>query len=186
MTRYRAWLCVLKTLCYRSCMTDVPLTCSVEDCERVTRTRKASLCNTHYFRQYRNGSPERLLREERRATLCRFSGCDRLLTDHGGWGWCRKHYIRWYKYGDPAIVKPPRHFRGDAVGYRGLHMRIVKARGKASEHVCSCGVQAQQWAYDHSDPEPKLSRLGSPYSLDVRRYDPLCRSCHGKRDWQYR
>src|SRR4051812_31823052 len=148
MTRYRAWLCVLKTLCYRSCMTDVPLTCSVEDCERVTRTRKASLCNTHYFRQYRNGSPERLLREERRATLCRFSGCDRLLTDHGGWGWCRKHYIRWYKYGDPAIVKPPRHFRGDAVGYRGLHMRIVKARGKASEHVCSCGVQAQQWAYD--------------------------------------
>jgi len=50
------------------------------------------------------------------------------------------------------------------IGYRGYHMRIVKEKGKASEHKCrKCGEQAKDWAI-----------VGKGGSI------PLCRSCHNK------
>jgi len=108
------------------------------------------------------------------------------VSGNGAWGWCRKHYIRWWKYGDPAIVKPHNWAVGDQVTYRGLHARISRARGLASEFTCECGNPAEQWSYDYTDPSPKFSEQGSPFSLDVRRYQAMCRSCHGKRDWGHR
>lgn len=91
------------------------------------------------------------------------------------------HYARWKKHGDPSIVKKSGPVLGsyyDLVPtYDGVHARIARARGKASEHTCSCGAQAKDWAYDHSDPN-ELTGRGGPYSLDIMRYDPMCQSCH--------
>lgn len=36
---------------------------------------------------------------------CLIEGCER---PHQARGWCKIHYLRWYKHGDPLIVKPPR------------------------------------------------------------------------------
>jgi DNA-binding CsgD family transcriptional regulator len=33
---------------------------------------------------------------------CSIEGCDGDLLAHG---WCRKHYLRWYKHGDPLFLK---------------------------------------------------------------------------------
>jgi hypothetical protein len=59
--------------------------------------------------------------------------------------------------------------------------------GPASQFPCEgCGEPAHHWAYDHTDPDP-LWHQGRwekpvPYSRDERRYQPLCRGCHLKRD----
>ena len=58
-------------------------------------------------------------------------------------------------------------------GYRALHYRVVKARGKASTHLCEggCGKAAHDWStifpYDGSS---------------VNHYQPLCRHCHMEYD----
>lgn len=38
-------------------------------------------------------------------TKCTMSGCAGPVL---GRGYCRKHYLRWYKYGDPTVRKSPR------------------------------------------------------------------------------
>lgn len=66
--------------------------------------------------------------------------------------------------------------------YQALHDRLRRYRGRASEHRCvECGGQAQDWAYDHSDPEAVVTKVGKKriaYSTDLSRYQPMCRRCH--------
>lgn len=71
-------------------------------------------------------------------------------------------------------------------GYAGLHRRLERQRGHASEFSCDeCGDPAQEWAYDHSDPDEITDDPdGRPYSLDFERYRPLCVSCHRRSDMQ--
>jgi hypothetical protein len=77
-------------------------------------------------------------------------------------------------------------WRGDAVEYTGVHYRIVAARGKAARYKCThCGSQAEEWAYDHTDPNERRNQIGRdkcPFSLDINRYMPLCVPCHHKFD----
>jgi hypothetical protein len=40
---------------------------------------------------------------------------------------------------------------------------------------------AAEWAYDHRDPGEMDSTKG-PYSLDHRRYQPMCKPCHRQFD----
>lgn len=76
------------------------------------------------------------------------------------------------------------------ISYSAAHYRVKAIHGAAGNHPCiACGNQAHTWAYDHSDPNPLISKgVGRfdgktyPYSLDPERYDPLCRGCHIKRD----
>lgn len=65
--------------------------------------------------------------------------------------------------------------------YGSLHARLRAVRGKAATYSCvECRLrQAEDWSYDHSDPN---ELPGCPYSLDLFRYRPLCRGCHGKFD----
>ncbi len=77
--------------------------------------------------------------------------------------------------------------RGKELGYGQMHKRIRKERGPAANQVCTdCGKPAAHWAYDHTDPNPSVGLAAKgievQYSLDIDRYDPLCRSCHAKRD----
>lgn len=66
--------------------------------------------------------------------------------------------------------------------YRTVHTRLTKWRGKANNHQCvDCDQRADQWSYDHSDPDPRSERSGNnmlPFSTDLSRYQPRCNSCH--------
>lgn len=78
------------------------------------------------------------------------------------------------------------NWHGDDVEYMGLHGRLVAKRGKAVVHACEhCAGQAEEWAYDHTDPDEKRNRRGrddGAYSLDIDRYMPLCVPCHRQFD----
>lgn len=148
--------------------------CSVEGCERVGRIRTGK-CDKHY----------RLSRPP-----CVIDGCDKPQV---GRGWCANHYMRWYtRGGDPAEKLPIPSgadnpgWRGDDVSYDGAHHRLRRLRGKASAHLCAeCGAQAHEWAYDRRDPnELHGEHQGMPvvFSRHITHYEPLCRSCHRRRD----
>lgn len=77
------------------------------------------------------------------------------------------------------------------IAYSTAHARVKATYGAASNHPCIlCGEQAHAWSYDHSDPTPLMhqgvglwaNKPPIPYSADPERYDPMCRSCHVKRD----
>jgi len=74
---------------------------------------------------------------------------------------------------------------GRVFGYRSMHARVARLRGRASGHMCAavCGRRARHWAYDHTDPGAiPGGRDHGPYSLDEKHYIPLCVSCHNKID----
>ena len=66
------------------------------------------------------------------------------------------------------------------VSYDGAHLRIMYAKGSASQFLCvDCGGKAQEWSYDHADPEELWGgRSGCVYSLSPEHYVPRCRVCH--------
>jgi hypothetical protein len=104
----------------------------------------------------------------------------------GAEGYCRMHYLRIITHGDPhREYQGPNHagWTGDDVTNRGLHQRIHKARGKASEYACvDCDKPARHWSYDHSDPNEKHDPEKGPYSPDIDRYEPRCVRCHKRFD----
>lgn len=67
--------------------------------------------------------------------------------------------------------------------YSGVHQRMPSLEGRA---CWQCGDPAEQWAYDHDDPNELVSEKGLPYSLDQARYKPMCRPCHGRFDLEHR
>lgn len=117
---------------------------------------------------------------------------------HRAKGLCHKHYMRKLTWGDPNYVTPRYKFpppptgaespnwKGDDVTYSAVHFRLKKLRGPAKDQICECGSSADTWAYDHTDPDEKLSDVG-PYSVDLQRYTAMCHSCHTTLDfWRTR
>lgn len=164
-------------------------TCSVEGCDRPHYGK--GLCNPHYLRQRRRGTTEPWQPPERAA--CSIEGCDQPEYAHQS-GLCNKHNLRVRRHGDAGYERPdlrgPEHpsWKHDLIGYIGAHARVRRTRGKASQHACSsCGTVADDWAYDHADPEQQWDDCyGTPlaYSSDVTHYQPMCRSCHRKFDME--
>lgn len=113
---------------------------------------------------------------------CSIQGCGRVAKSRG---WCPAHYMRWRKYGDTGSAELKTwHQVSDDI--RNMHDRLRRARGKASTYVCSCGKQAMDWAYNHGDPAPKLSKdkrgTWMWWSSDPDMYVPMCRRCHKNLD----
>ena len=74
-----------------------------------------------------------------------------------------------------------------ACSYEVAHQRVRNYRGKASQRVCVCGAQAEQWSYRNSSSyEQQGTREGKPgvfrWSTNITDYDALCRPCHEERD----
>lgn len=80
--------------------------------------------------------------------------------------------------------------RKGVVGYTGAHQRVRAARGAASEHACACGAVAEEWAYDHADPDEvtevatraRMTGKTLAYSLDPNHYAAMCHGCHVRFD----
>ena len=108
---------------------------------------------------------------------CTITGCDSPALSRG---WCSLHYQRWRKWRDPLRVGKP---HGDGTSYTQAHIRVHRLHGRAADQTClHCGNPAAEWAYDHSDPDQRVSATGQPYSVDPDHYLPLCRSCHRRFD----
>lgn len=117
-------------------------------------------------------------------------------------GLCQMHYRRLMKHGSPNAILPPNggrktgtflgesstRWKGDNIGYKAMHYRILAVRGKASERVCeglNCESRADQWAYDNSDTDEKTEVVQGglrTYSLNVEHYVSLCVWCHNELD----
>lgn len=155
--------------------------CSV--CGRDGKIRKG-LCDAHYFRQYRTGHIGKVeVVTKNPGSECTIDGCH---ASHAALGYCQMHYTRYQRHGDPMVTKTPTLKYGEAnsqwagadVGYQGMHIRIRKALGRASNYQCTaCEAQAEEWAYDHTDPQAKSDR-GGTYSTDLSHYQPMCIRCH--------
>ncbi len=118
--------------------------------------------------------------------VCLIDDCGK-PTRSGSSAWCEMHYRRWYRHGDPCVITCRRK---SVVAYRTAHHRVSRARGPASSHRCvDCGEPAQQWAYNHRDPDERRGLSNGyllPYSLDPMFYEPTCRSCHRLTDRDYK
>ena len=84
--------------------------CSICGCSNKARHR--GWCEKHYTRFRRYGDPEYKVREQHRRPptnyintpgLCAISGCNSKRKIKRGL--CDKHYMRWYKYGDPLYAQ---------------------------------------------------------------------------------
>lgn len=126
---------------------------------------------------------------------CSIESCSR-TAKYPSTGWCQTHYHRWWRTGDPLGVKQERgasgtdnvNWKGDDVKYRQMHNRIKNSKGDAAQHDCvTCGKPANNWAYDHTDPDEKTHRQPNwrnaiSFSTDIDHYQPMCHSCHVKLD----
>ena len=96
-------------------------------------------------------------------------------------GWIKGVPTR-FKRGHISRVRPT-NWSGDDATYEAVHARVFNLRGSAKNYRCAmCEQQADEWAYDHSDPNEKRDPLNRPFSTDLDTYRPLCRSCHRRED----
>lgn len=167
-------------------MSDQVKTCSVEGCEKKPVAR--GWCKMHWQRWRRTGTTELIHKESINPEFCTMDGCHRPCRARG---LCATHHQRWRLHGDPNIVLPRNppvkedHYAwkpDDDVDYMTIHWRLQR-NDRAKNHRCShCERQAKDWAYDHLDPDEKVSPNGAPYSTNPEHYFPLCRGCHKKFD----
>ena len=170
-------------------------TCSVAGCERQITSSKG-FCGPHYARWKRNGdpgSPE--IQRRKPGAVCAVVNCTRMLGKSGSHGYCAKHAYRFRSNGDPLVVRSPGaspgeanpNWRGDGVQYSAVHRRLRSERGRAREHACcSCGKQAQAWAYQHnSETEQICPKVSLPYTTDLSCYEPMCLPCHAQLDGRH-
>lgn len=141
--------------------------CALSYCDKPVKCR--GLCNAHCSQQYR-GEELRPLRQPK--TGCNFKGCQR---PHQAKGWCSRHYQQILEGKQPTKILP---YRDESVSYEALHTRIKRARGRAAQYNCvECDGPADDWAYTYGCPRETQSPRG-PYTTDISRYQPMCRSCH--------
>lgn len=158
-------------------------TCKVDDCERTARQR--GICATHYRRWRETGVVGGPIepRTKNAGLTCKTEVCGRPAKERG---WCMQHYQRWHRGRETETPIQPPSPRLDVVGYRGLHARLVRDFGVASDHSCvDCGGRADDWSYDNADPSELIQMIdGKPwsYSLDPDHYAPRCATCHIRLD----
>ena len=80
-------------------------------------------------------------------------------------------------------MSPARMAYRPVVSYAQAHLRLKTDRGRPSQYRCvACGERAAEWAYTGDDPDELVDDRGLRYSLDQSRYEPMCHTCHVRRD----
>lgn len=144
--------------------------CVVVGCSHPAHAR--GRCSNHYNQWRRMSAPTESL------DLCTVQDCGRARYARG---YCNTHWFRWREHGDPRAEIPIRGTMPPA--YVTVHLWLRAERGPATKYVCrDCPNRADEWAYDHTDPDALLDELARPYSTDAHHYAPLCRSCHRRVD----
>lgn len=105
---------------------------------------------------------------------CAVPGCERV---HKARGFCRTHYRRWQRHGDPRAELP---VVAAGTSYRAVLAQVRVSRGAPDAQRCAeCGGAGAVWSYDGADPDERTEPgRGRRYSLDSARYRPRCRFCH--------
>src|SRR5690625_4837991 len=164
------------------------MTCDVDGCTKPKYQNK-QMCGSHYMKWYRYGDPNHSPRRSfQDVTGHRFGALvARERTESGMWlcdcncGGTTVTRIGDLNRGTVSTCGDRReHYRLDAVGYTAAHDRLRSDRGRVQGYSCvDCGDRAEQWSYDHSDPDELMCpRMGLPYSLDPECYSPRCVPCH--------
>lgn len=129
--------------------------CSIKDCSQESFVKDKRLCQTHYHKWYKYGSPYYQTKESGR-NLCKSIGCDKFVVRMGYckscysddldvmcWaynclssnlksrGLCSPHYHKWYKYGDPDVSV---YFKRDGCCSVDGCENDVQGRGLCSKH----------------------------------------------------
>lgn len=155
------------------CGPDCRPRCSVDGCEKPRHGN--TYCSAHHARWKRYGDPEAPLLRHPNAGLCSVNGCDQPMRKRT---WCAGHYAQWQRYGE---VRPFEYKWGDG-GYVSTHNLIRRRRGKAVLFVCvDCGGPAEEWSYDHNDPDERTRLHGGhlvTFSRNPDCYSPRCVRCH--------
>lgn len=167
-------------------------TCSVPDCGRQVLCK--SLCQRHYYYQWRYGSPtpSRPKGVHNDLTGRRFGALVAVAFVLGRASWlCRCDCgqdttvpTQDLTAGNTASCGCRRVIRRDgSVSYTAAHDRLTIDLGRAADQECAdCGKPAAHWSYDHTDPAELTDWRGHPYSLDTAHYAPRCYSCHRRLD----
>lgn len=165
------------------------MTCAEPTCGRPMGSRgpRAMYCRSHQQQMRRWGFVKPLFDfMPAKGLTCAVDTCDRPVDAKG---FCKKHWKRYWKHGDPETVRSAWDeldpFR--RVCYYAAHDRVKYHLGPAKGNRCiDCGTRAGHWAYDGTDPTELISeRAGSAgcrYSLYPEFYMPMCVSCHRLHD----
>lgn len=84
-------------------------TCCIDGCNKIARSK--GLCDCHYRKLRLYGDP--LADHTIHAKECKVDGCNKKGSE--GFGYCRKHYVQFKKWGDPL-------FKGKSSGRPNKHM----------------------------------------------------------------
>ena len=114
-------------------------------------------------------------------------GCER---PHHAHGYCTSHDYHFITYGDPLAQGPGKYTgrkRLEVPSYDGVHKRLMRDIGKASQFQCvDCGYQAEEWSYNGGCPNEHWELFPDgvwlAYTTDQSRYSPRCTPCHRTRD----
>lgn len=122
---------------------------------------------------------------------CTFEDCQkpRRRAGNGRSRFCSAHHSARYRTGDTSPLEPVSvHGNRDPhepISYETAHAQVRYCRGRAKEHTCECGRQAQEWAFiGGSGHERQVMYRNRPtwISAAAQDYSPLCWSCHRRLD----
>ena len=151
--------------------------CSVEGCGH--KHRCIGFCSIHY-QKYRRYGDALYIHPKFTVRPCKIDGC----TGHSqSLGMCTKHYQRYCIHGDPCREPPKRigelasNWKGDKVGYKGLHCWISKHFGRPMK--CEICKTEDAKRFDWANVSGKYKRARSDWKR-------LCKKCHVQMDGVWR
>jgi 5-methylcytosine-specific restriction endonuclease McrA len=148
-------------------------TCSVDGCAREANRKAKTLCEMHYYREYRWGDVNvvRKVVKYEDGTPCSLDSCSSPVFSLG---YCRRHYAKFRKYGDATYSSPtmgPAPKPPTPCGIEGCD-KPTHGRG-------ICGAHYQRWLR-HGDPTAWVKKIGRSEEARIESQRRFGRSLKGR------